>query len=420
MRFTATVLATILAVLAVSETRPAVSGMTSTPPCEVTPQVPTTTKPQAPKNLRIVPGLEELWDFFMSGPNAGPDPDYFESEAAVADPHAYYFGLASRSDCLYAASFRNAAQVAALRSNCDHGCFFKYDYAGDTDPRRQDAMKFTLPQGFASSDEQMRVGIGSSGINGQSALFTMDYWTGAEWKVADTKITNHKGSPMYLFRGSTSARIGFWTGYQEAGQSPQTQPPGGPFNEMLWVHATGSTPNRNLGTWRDGDTGFPRMRLPLTASSTSQRSYTEGLMEVDKTDQTAAGGTAANVGQEIGIVPERWHRFWIYVERTPANDYVCDLSSCVGQQMQAYKMTVWFADTVRGPIRVVDGRDIGFPDDGIFINQVRIENSCGAQCTTTGSLEVNRGPLVKYYRNFVTLRGITKTEVLKLLQKPVV
>jgi hypothetical protein len=338
-------------------------------------------------------------------------------DVRVVEPaHAYFETLAKRSDVLLAKSLRDAKQIAGIRSKIStYGPSFTYEFPTDPDPRRQDAMKFTLPQGYASGDEQIRVSLPENGLNGQSALVTMDFWTGAEWKVADTKITNHKGSPLYLFYGSTSARIGFWTGMQEAGQSPQTQPPGGPFVEMIWLHSTGSTPNRARGTWRDGETGFPRMRLPI--GSKFQRSYTEGLMPFDATDQTAVGGTAAGVGQEFGVVPDRWHRVWIYLERKVEHDYICEVSACAGQPMQAYQITAWMADTVRGPIRMIDARDIGFPDSGLFINQIRIENSCGAQCVSSGSLEVIRGPLVKYYRNLVVLRGIAKADVLPLLQR---
>jgi hypothetical protein len=374
------------------------------PACEIAPQTPVV--PTAPKNLRKIPGIGYLLS--LIAPTA---------HAETQDPHAYYKELASRGDCLYAASLRSQKQVSSIRSRCDYGCFFHYDFANDPDPRKQDAMKFTLPQGHASGDEQIRIPLPQNGFNNQSAFIAMDYWTGKEWTVATTKITNHKGSPLYFFRGSTSATIGFWTGYQEAGQSPQTQPPGGPFVEMLWTHSTGAAPDNDRGTWRDGDPGFPRMRLPHTVASTLQRSYTEGLMPVDKTDQTAVGGTALNVGQEIGIIPEKWHRFYYYFERHPEEDYVCTRTACLGIKMQAYRISVWFADDTRGPIRVVDDQHIGFRDDGFFINQIRIENSCGNQCVGSGSLEVIRGPLVKYYRNLAVLRGISKADVLPLLRK---
>jgi hypothetical protein len=367
--------------------------------------------------------------------------------AGAEGPHDYYLALKASPYRLFANGLRNLAgetTVTSYRSKCTAGCHMWYRYlTGDSFRDPQDGLKLELPQFFASSDEQMRFGIGASGFNDESVFVVIDYWSAAEWAQTYEgiahEIFNHKGTPIYFFRGSQSAQLGLWSGYQEARQSLQTQIPGGPYTEMLWNHATSAIPNWNLNAWRD-DNPCPgctpaRLRMPRNVASGVQRSYTEGMLtnppfQPLTDDQSSVGGAASGAGQEIGVIGDRWHRFFFWFRREPSEDIAsCDTANCggatnLGYPRVAYRYTMWFADTVRGPIKVVDEFPISFLarlDNRTYVNEIRIEHACGNQCSppTSNSLLVERPTLVKYYRNLVVLRGIPDADIPALLVKPV-
>lgn len=363
--------------------------------------------------------------------------------------HTYYETLKARSDRVLANGLRcnsspcanGEASIASYRANCGpRPCSFTYLPGSDTFRAPQDGVKMSIEQGAASAAGQLRIPIPNGGFNHQSAFVVLDFWEAAEWmqliEGIGHRIYNHKETPIYFFWGSQSAAFGTWQGFQEARQSLQTQPAGGPYTSMIWAHSTGSQPRPPL-SWRDGsNNGFPRVRLPYNVSSQTQRSYTEAIASASsfgptvwtnpmQNDQTSVGGTAAGVGQEFGVIPDRWHRIFFYFERHPEEDYVCEVTTdCVGWTKAAYDAYMWVADTVRGPVQILNGVKIGFTisqnggTSTSSINEIRIVNGCGAQCDSN-TLSVQRDPLVKYYRNLIVLRGLTLADAQALLVKPV-
>jgi hypothetical protein len=405
MRLIATALTTILAVLVISETRPTLSGRSNLPPCEVESQVLTTPKPSAPNNLRIIKDLEEQFeDLFVSGPNAGTEPDYYEAAAAPADPHAYYFGLASRSDCFAAYSLRDAAQVGTYRLP-KSATNFQYLYPDDPDPRKQDAMRVRIPEGSKGADGQVRVPAGPS--VGAHVLVTMDVWYGLEWRTAHSRLSLHKETPLSLDRGGNLRWTGMRSAYNIANTHTQNLPPGGPYVTMIYGQAPKTFSKHEAGWYQDGDAGFPRLNLPYNAGAGNQRNYNEGEAPVDT--------TAGPKGAETGVVGERWHRIWHYFERVPSEDWTTENSVA----MHAYKWSYWMADTVRDPIRMLNEAIIGIPvSDTKHVTFVTVANH-GAGQSNIEALYIGRGDLTAYYRNLVVLHGTRKADVLTMLQKPV-
>jgi hypothetical protein len=358
----------------------------------------------------------------------------------------YYLMMKARGDRLFANALRNQsgeATVASMRSNCGTTwpCSTTYDYVNDTYAKKQDAMRVQFLRGQASASGHLRAPLPDNGFAGQSVFVTVDFWEGDEWgNVADHKIYNHKQTPLYFFWGSSNAVFGLWQGYQEGSQNTQTQPPGGPYTSFLWNHATTTQPRPPL-SWRDGrDNGFPRVRLPYNVASGVQRSYTEAIASASSfgptvwtnpmpDDQTSVGGAAAGAGQEPGIIGNRWHRAFYLFERRADEDYICSITTeCASEQWTkaAYDVSMWLADTVRGPIQVLDKVKIGLTiyngQTTSYVNLIRIENSCGNQCDGPNEATgVIRDTMYKYYRHLVVLRGnhLTVAEITPLLQKPV-
>jgi hypothetical protein len=406
MRLTATALATILAVLVISETRPTLSGRSSVPPCEVASQVPTIPTPSAPVRLRIIKGLEEQFeDLFVSGPNAGTEPDYYGAAAAPADPHAYYFGLASRPDCFAAYSLRDSGQVDSIRLP-KTATSIQYLYPSDPDPRRQDAARVRIPEGAKGADGQLRVSAGPS--KGANVFLTLDVWYGKEWNAAHSRLSLHKETPLSIDRGNDKRWAGMRSSYQNAQAHTHNLPPGGPYVTMVYGQAPKGFTKTSAGWYMDTMSGFPRLNLPYTAPAGDARNYNEGIAPVDT--------TAGPEGAETGIVGERWHRIWHYFERAPAEDWI---NETTGEEMQAYKWSYWLADTVRNPIRMLNEAIIGIPvSDTSHVTHVTIANH-GAGQSNIESLYIGRGDLTAYYRNLVVLHGTRKADVLTMLQKPV-
>lgn len=201
------------------------------------------------------------------------------------------------------------------------------------------------------------------------------------------------------------------TTYSAAQQAIQTQPAGGPFVAMAYIQGIGKGPlPKTPGWWVDTMTGYPRLRLPYGAPYKEQRGYTEGLAPVDASVDPR--------GAEIGIVGDRWHRFWHYFERAPDQDWTSAYATTLGQPRKAYRYSMWFADTQRGPIRVVNEAIISIPatdTKGI----VQMAAHMGAGNSNVGSMYAGRGALIAYTRNWVVLHGTSKDDARALLVPPV-
>jgi hypothetical protein len=386
VRLSATLLATILAVLVVSGTRPTLSGMTALLPCEAAAGVSGTPKPKAPGNLRIIKGLEELVEEpLVSGPSAGPDADYYEPPAA-GDTHAYYVALASRPDCFAAYSLRDDSQVVQ-RSTYLGPRDLAYIYPDDPDPRRQDAMRILTRADQAGPGEGLKLPVGKH--YPQNLLTVEDRWWGAEMAYHNTKIAYYKGDPYFDFGGTSATHIAVKTMPQQAEQNTHTLPSGGPYVLMLgpqFINAVNKYP-------------YPLpLRLPYNVPSKETRNYgNEGAGPRD----TSAGPE----GAEFGAVAERWTRIWHFFERAPEEDW---------DGKTAYRWFMWAADTTRGPVRILNGVVISMPTAGI--THWRMHMGVGNAYT---EVPAGRGPLVAYARNVVALHGTSKADVLTLLERPV-
>jgi hypothetical protein len=408
MRFIATLLTTAVAVLVISATRPALSGGAAMPPCEVAPQVPATTtpKPAPPTNLRIIKSVEALLeDVFAGGPHAGAEADAggaLTAAASAGDPNAYYFALASRSDCFAAYSLRDDNEVLQYSSPKTGPRDLTYIYPNDPDPRRQDAMLVLTRADMRSPIQNLRLPLGAH--HPKNLLVVEERWWGAEFNYNNTSIGIYKGDP-YFESGKDSTWLAVRTEPLTATQHTQNLPPGGPYVLMLNPQSLNGSQIKDP-FYRGINPAYPPLRLPYTAPSKEQRNYGEGVAPRD----TSAGPA----GAEFGVVAERWTRIWHFFERAPEEDWE-STESPAGPRI-AYRWTMWAADTQRDPIRIINGAIASiYPgSNGLTWWRMHIGVGNGYQEIPPG-----RGPLVAYARNIVVLHGIAKADVLKLLTRPV-
>jgi hypothetical protein len=370
--------------------------------------------PAPPKNLRIELVVDAPSKEFC-GDGIDNDRDGQIDEGCVAVPpatggvHAYFDSLSARPDLFAAYSMRDSAQVNSLRGGTHAD--YAYIYANDPYPKKQDAMRIRIRQGEASPDGKIHVDVGPS--KDANMLFVYDFWMSAEWDTTKSELQGHKNDSPVSFV-LQNAPGGTWFGtqisYRNARQHEHNQPAGGPYVAMLFPHLNIAGVTKTPTWWRDSMTGYPRAHLPYNAPAKERRNYSEAVQPFD-TSVSAAGA-------EFGLVAERWTRIWHYFERVPAEDWVSDDPKWVGEQMHAYKWTMWFADTEREPVRMMDGAIVGVPDSFGRDHFVQANMGFGSGNTNKPAKKVVRGDLTAYTRNWVVLHGTPKAGVLTLLQKP--
>jgi hypothetical protein len=246
-------------------------------------------------------------------------------------------------------------------------------------------------------------------------MVTLDYWMGKEFNKTHSKLEGFKEWPIAFYRQPEASLVGMRADFGNAHIHTHNLPPGGPYVTMAYPQVIGKagvvkTDQYGGDNWMDSMTGYPRVRLPYTAPSGETRGYVEAMAPFDS--------SVYKPGVEIGVVGERWTRYWHYFERAPSQDWVSNHASYTGQTMNAYKWSLWFADTVREPLRAVDEAIIGIPSASI--NQfVSARMQMGSGNANENSKYAGRGDLVAYTRNVVVLHGISKADVGALLVKPV-
>jgi hypothetical protein len=411
MRLIAATLAMVSAAFLISGVAPTLSGMQVSPQCEAASQ--SSSPLSAPTNLRIISRITGIGFEGLSarGPNAGAEVA-LQTPPRAGDPHAYYGMLASRRDCFAAYSLRNQAQIEQYRTHKnDRPTSVFYLYPNDRDPRQQDAAKVVLegaddPRG-ATADLRTQIILPIGPHHPQNLLVTWDVWYGAEWDYNRANIWIQKGMPQF---GSPDDNIwlSLHANFKLARQHEHNQPPGGPYVVMTHPHSS-ATPNVKAPFFRDGNAaGRQRLRLPYGAPAREQRTYSEGVGPLDASIRPE--------GMEFGVVAERWTRYWAFFERAEREDWLSDFARFTGKTMPAYKWSVWAADTVRDPVRILDEAIVAVhPDSPGGFGKLRIELDVSA---ADDRIPAGRGDLITYTRNYVVLHGTQKADVLAMLQKP--
>jgi hypothetical protein len=335
------------------------------PPCEVSPPtVPTNTPPAAPKNLRIIGGLDAL-DFEEEATGSGPFvPEEFSGSegaaVALAGPHDYYNALASRSDCLRAYSLRNPAQLATRENGGfsvqnDRPPAVTYDPAGDTYPFAQDAAKVVINPGGNNLTNQVRLPIPTHAP--ESLFVTWDGWFGDEWKYGVHGIPDQK---TWQF--------------------------GSPFND---IH----TEVRNRYAMANN-------QAPGNIAIIDGRQYNSAYSVGPNI--TSFGTLEPRVGTFV-IKPRTWTRWFAHFKAPGA-----------GQIWWEYSL--WAADAQTGPVLIYDKLQIRPGPDSLTGSWESFWLEFNTSTSWTESNKLNRPPLVAYVRNVVMLKGLDS--VGSLLQRP--
>lgn len=329
-----------------SEAAPAVAAL----PCEVvtTPTTPSPAipAPSAPANLRILNGGGS--DDDLDAQISGPYVAEAEPMAlAQTSPHAYYLMLASRSDCIRAYSLRDPLQLATPgQGGFAHG---NRALAVTYDPLNDlDPRK--------QDAAKVIVGTGSNSLTNQvrlpipaygSSLFvTWDAWFGKEFAYPVHGIQNYKT-------------------WQFA--SPADQ---------IWTEV-----RNRFSLAGPGQVGKVDVRYYGS-------SFGSGTFR-------GSADSIAPQSNPFDIAPETWTRYFVHIEALPSGFYAFSL---------------WMADANRGPVVLLDRREIKPGSSG------RWESFWIEFNTSTSTVTAGRPSLVAYVRNVVMLGGITN--VASLLQRP--
>lgn len=336
--------------------------------------------------------------------------------------HEYFNTLSARSDLFAAYSLRTQAMLEQYKKPTTGALRINYVYPNDPDPRKQDAAKILLPEGVVSLGTEIHLPIGPHFPN--NLFVTFDVWWGTEWTFGPnayndgSKIVNAKGCPVSLSpTGDGQTWVGMRTGYILAQQHVSNQPPGGPYVGFSWPQAAFAAAIKNPpyatagepDWWTDGQEGFPLGQLPYNVPSNQTRIYEEAVQKFDTSIYTP--------GQEFGIVPERWTRYWHFFIRAAEEDYFKVYQGQL-RLFRMYRWYVWGADTVRAPFRVLNGAlcSIHPNSPGGFRFCIIRWQPGGA---SDGGMYVGRGALVAYTKNYVALNPASLAVAESLLQQPV-
>ncbi len=362
--------ALVLVFIGASVPAPGVDGTAaaawSSDPCSpnLSPPPPTTSepKPAAPKNLRIIGGVtdQELLEpefEVTSGPHAWPEP----TEAASASSHAYFDMLVNRPDCMTSFHYRTQANVDLVgsRAEGDKKIPIVYDAA-------HDAAKFeidpsgSLPSSGSTGTPQKRLPIEAPGAT--SLLIT--------WDLKIDESMRYQGS-----------------GYLGQHKSHRLDNP----SASAWLAM-----KQNYSRATNQAKGVAMFFFTITTKFLGEGSMQGGSETLSRIGPDGK----AIMPPEFYIQPDTWTRVWVLLEGE------------VSTRSAPVQLSVWLADEQRNPVQLYDRINVISPDHerGVGIFRYEFDSS------TSTSLN---GPGQQYQRNFVVLRGVTKAEVVGLLQKPV-
>ncbi len=394
-------------------------------------------------------------------------------KAQAVGPNDYFTSLVSRSDCYKAYSFRPDASQPTQAGNCSTPNYSKqllssssggyascascvpdhltYNFAGDTDPNKQDAAKIriepvgpvvsTLVASIGASDTQITVAAADNNWQACSSpcsggrLIRID----SEYMKVQSRISPTTQSTNVIFAVARAQRSSSATSHNagvgirlssnslEAGSviKPPINTEDGHSYLITWdTYFTSSflpsiTKITNhkwiqISSWHPGDQRWweHQMRYDGGTGGTPGFDPTRHIAALGGRSYNAAGGpadwllsdgnqtgpnvtTATNITPRANnflVYPNRWLRVWMLVDQK-YNDY--DL------------VTVWASDEVQEPVLLYNGLQMSVRTTagGIgntpprTIQQFWIEYN-----TSTDGVPDTRGDMVSYIKNFAILK----------------
>jgi hypothetical protein len=285
----------------------------------------------------------------VSGPFA--DFDWSGEFAAAVAAHPYFDTLSARSDCLVAYHLRSDAQIDAIetvKSGISEKGEMRFPVSYDA---ANDAALFRIDPRVGSTDSEGKR-VATAATSG-SWLLTWDLrFDNGHAYTSSSHLGRHK-TYMVGWRGATSGDnrwLGLKTEYINAAQAGQGV-------AEIYTYMVGTTyhgPGTTLG---------PQSSIqPRTGS--------------------------------FFINANTWTRVWIFVED-------------IGQALSY--VSVWVADTSRGPVQLHNRNAVITPEGGI--------NKFWFEYDTSGEDAAN-GEMRSWNRNLVVLKNVTAAQVAGLLQRP--
>jgi hypothetical protein len=325
---------------------------TSTAPCAPVPKL-KEPRVSPPSGLRIIrSAFLRLSDFEAEPVSHGPSVAPGADGAALnPGPHDYFDMLSLRSECMVAYSLRDAQQLFDYAQSTAKPQDVTYDPLNDPDPRRQDAAKLLIPANQVSLGNNVMLPIPS--VDTGSLLVTWDSWLGREFAYATTGIGNYKHFQL----ASPASRI--WTEVKSDFDYATKFPP-----------AVAMIRIRYYGEIKNGEAG-PNV-----------------------TNENPLSPQAS----EFAIMPEIWTRYWAYFK--PAGQW--------------FEFSLWVADETRGPVLVIDRRQIN-PNYGA--GATGWEKFWLEYNTSAHGLDAGFPARVAYARNVVMMRSVADPTA--LLARPV-
>jgi len=357
------------------------SAAASMPPCEVAPpDVPTVPSPEAPTNLRLVGGSEDLESESEESAGSGPfvpegSLSAESAAAAAAGPQDYYMSLASRSDCLRAWSLRSQAQLNSLVAE-SVSTFFTYDPSRDSYPNRQDAAKLLVANksGNASLPTTQQVRMPQPAILSGTLIFTWDWYWGPEF-LTNRELMNHY--KVFKFQVDGHA---WWTLMNSpawAAEAPTTQR----SVAKVW----------DSGPWSGGQPNGSVRREPWTPAGQGAPDQRKGS------------------GEQVNIEHGKWYRYWVEVKLFQPHTAFTEWNQITGTTLQPqpsdpqgrwHMVSKWIGDENGTVRRILYRVPFGWSSNwSPHISRFDLEMN------TSQTQDSFRGPMIGYGRNVVVLHN---------------
>jgi hypothetical protein len=324
------------------------------------------------------------------------------SGGATQASHAYFDTLIARPDCWKAYTLRDNDQLKQYANSKAKSQRVTYDFANDTDPRKQDAAKLVVPAGKVSLGNTVRLPIGTE--DGTTTLVTWDAWFGKEFRFENTGISNYK---TFQF-ASPADRIWFEVRTrfkqdkaQNVKRAARAREPGG--------RKDGGTSNSQGAASEPPPAQEPLAKKkrdpaePRPAQSSSGNGDRVAIGAVDARGYDNKGTTlgpnvlrGAPLSPQAGtfiVKAETWTRYWVLIEQR-RDDW--DL------------MSLWVADENNDAVRIIDR--LQFAVKGSV-------DSFWLEYNTSSKGKAALGERVGYVRNVAMLRNARDVE--GLLVRPV-
>jgi hypothetical protein len=314
-------------------------------------------RPSPPASLRIIGEMLRLPRVWIDPASA--DDEYAsgphaapDGAAMVLDPNSYFDDLSVRSDCMVAYSLRDMNQLLAFMDQSNPSIKpWDITYDPTHDP---DPRRQDAAKVVIPANEPSlpnNVRLPIPDVGSGSLFVTWDSWMGREFAYASTGIGNYK-------------------------------------------HFQFTSPDR---IWTEVKSDF-NLAVPGSVAMVQVRAYAQmgsGLLGPNVTNEQPLSPMAS----EFAVLPEKWTRYWAYFN--PVGEW--------------YEFSLWLADASRGPVLVLDRRQIkpNYPLGATGWQSFWLEYNTSAHGWDTGF-----PARVGYARNVVMLRGVTPSAIPNLLQRP--